>query len=615
MPSVFESFNAKNLSPLQVARTFIPPKRQFGDLCSRSHSVVLGPRGSGKTTLLKMLQIPALAAWSHPSAEAFIERIDFNAVFVPADIVWKAQFDNLFGHGLDPEAGKRLGLASFTTHVLISVLNAFEATLGPVRRASMQRFHSPLSPTDEATLVTELARAWDVSPTIPSVFGLKLGLRARLAEIASLAERLDGKPHEEAMAAVSSFNYLFLTFYEQVLFAIEAINGLTKQPDRQWALLFDELEIAPRDIRKQLISLLRGTDTKLLIKISMSPYNHDFDKLTHDIGGKAGNDFLPISLWYSDKDDAIPFAQEIVASMLSEMNLEIKSPQSIFGESEFDLGRSDQIKLGSAYAPGSANFRRFSDLATKDATFRAYLDRNGLDLKSLHLISDNQRASVVRKLTSIVTVRDAFLRESSSNSNLISRTKLRSRKRPLLYTGSSALFALTEGNPRWIIGTLGPLLKSLPSDGAPVPKHIQSKSVSIALNRFRALLSTLPVDFGGNGGNASLLSLIDIIGEYFYSGVVLGPFMPEPPTTFVVDEATPASVVKALEVALNVGAIVMVPETPDQKIVHSIVGTRFRLTYLLAPHFKLPLTTGKSRVLSSVLAGSNSASATPDLFE
>lgn len=614
MPSVFESFNAKNLSPLQVARTFIPPKRQFGDLCSRSHSVVLGPRGSGKTTLLKMLQLPALAAWSHPSAEEFIERIDFNAVFVPADIVWRAQFDNLFGHGVDPEVGKRLGLASFTTHVLISLLNAFEATLGPVQRPLMQRFHSTLLPAQEALLVAELARAWDVSPTIPSVFGLKLGLRARLAEIASLAERLDGTSREQAMGVVTSHNYLFLTFYEQVLFAVEIINGLTNQPDRQWALLFDELEIAPRDIRKQLIALLRGTDTKLLIKISMSPYNHDFDKLSHDIGGKAGNDFLPISLSYSDKDDAVPFAEEIVASMLSEMGIEARSPQNIFGQSEFDMGRSDQSKLGSAYAPGSANFRRFSDLSAKDATFRAYLERNDLDLKSLHLISDNQRASVVRKLTSVVTVRDAFLRESS-DPNLISRTKLRSRKRPLLYTGASALFALTEGNPRWIIGTLGPLLKSLPSDGGPVPKHIQAKSVSIALNRFRALLSTLPVDFGGDGGDASLLSLIDLIGEYFYSGVVVAPFKPEPPTTFVVDEVTPASVVKALEVALNVGAVVMVPETPDQKLVASIVGTRFRLTYLLAPHFKLPLTTGKSRVLSSVLAGANSSSATPDLFE
>lgn len=93
-PSVFETFNAKNLRPEQVARTFVPSSN-FESLAMRRHSIVVGPRGSGKTTLLKMLQPEALDNWSHDEATRYRAAIDFTGVFVPTDRVWKEQIEAL----------------------------------------------------------------------------------------------------------------------------------------------------------------------------------------------------------------------------------------------------------------------------------------------------------------------------------------------------------------------------------------------------------------------------------------------------------------------------------------------------------------------------------------
>src|ERR1700722_5718334 len=94
LPTIFESFNARALTPDQVAATFVP-SRQFQDLCKRCHTIVLGPRGSGKTTLLKMLEPAALEAWRHPFADEIASRIDFTGIFVATDISWSQQLSAL----------------------------------------------------------------------------------------------------------------------------------------------------------------------------------------------------------------------------------------------------------------------------------------------------------------------------------------------------------------------------------------------------------------------------------------------------------------------------------------------------------------------------------------
>src|ERR1700720_26306 len=89
-----DSINARALSPVQVAQTFVPSSH-FTALCRRRHTIILGPRGSGKTTLLKMLQPQALANWKHEDAAKMKNQIDFTGIFVATDIGWSAQLSSL----------------------------------------------------------------------------------------------------------------------------------------------------------------------------------------------------------------------------------------------------------------------------------------------------------------------------------------------------------------------------------------------------------------------------------------------------------------------------------------------------------------------------------------
>lgn len=606
--SVFESFNAKNLAPFQVARTFIPPP-QFDELCGRSHAVVVGPRGSGKTTLLKMLQAPSLARWEHPDAEYYRSRVDFAGVFIGADIVWREQMESLAAGKLAPDIQADIAVATFTTQVFISLLSAFEEMIGQEGQtpASMMRLKAKLSVSDEATLIRILSDVWQVRHEIPSFLGLKLALRARLGRIADWVNEFRRFSPDQVRAELSAHRWVSLSFYENCLTAIEAMNGLIGRRDFTWAFLFDELEIAPDPIRVRLLTLLRGTDSRVLLKLSVSPFNSDFSTFSDEQGAKPGHDYLPIPLWYSEKEEAAPFAEALATSILEDAGASGVSLVSVFGTSEFDAGRAEQQEQRNAYAPGSSNFRRFSDLAARDSSFAEYLRSHQIDLKSMHLVDDINRASQLRKITSVVTVREAYLRTFEPKSG----QRVRSRKRPTLFSGASALLAVTEGNPRWIIGTLGPLLKQYASDRKTVKRVDQTKTVMVAVERYRALLSTVPLN---DQGGRSLLSLIDELGRRFHHNVVLAPFTPEPATSFRVSPGMPSEVLAALEVALNVGAIVFVPDNPGETVVDTIEGKRFRLTYLLAPYHKVPPTIGKERSLLSLLRDPQAWPVMHDLF-
>ena len=87
---LYDSFNARNYTPAQVAETFIPSE-DYEDLWRNEHTVILGPRGSGKTTLFKMLTVQALYSWLHPTAEKLKKDRPFTAIFVPTDMHWHHQ--------------------------------------------------------------------------------------------------------------------------------------------------------------------------------------------------------------------------------------------------------------------------------------------------------------------------------------------------------------------------------------------------------------------------------------------------------------------------------------------------------------------------------------------
>jgi hypothetical protein len=599
-PSIFDAFNARALNPIQVAETFIPPKH-YGDLVKPVHSIIIGPRGSGKTTLLKMLQPPALEAWRHPDADRYRQRVDFTGVFVPTDIGWSEQMKALGEHKLAETERRLFGTAAFTTQVLHALVESIEYrvhasrndNLAPHRRVSITR-------SEEAKLVTEVARNWHLDLPIPSLLSLKHSLTARLGNIKELtiAEVLLGpKGRGPRLAEVP---YLLQHFLTSAIFLVEIFNDLAKEPRGKWALLFDELELAPKSIREELVRSLRSVDDRWLFKLSISPYSQDLDLLESASSAMPGNDYEAIPLWYPYKEDSYEFCHDLFYSMLEQKGLPLVEPNEVFGSSEFETSKSE---MGAAYRPGSRLQKRFVRMAKRDQSFREYLQDKDVDLNSMHLLPEDERAALVRKITPLVTIRESF-RSVKGEKKLSGESKVRSRKNPALYRGAKSLFAIVEGNPRWFIGIVGNLLDSYALTRSSITPARQGSEVIKAVNKFRALLRTIPSPaIKGKQKPRGVLSIIDLIGEYIFDEVVRADFNPDAVGSFMVDSHVSSELTASLGRALNAGAIIYIPSPDDdsQFFLGSLKGKRFRLSYLLAPHYGLPLRLGDWRSLKAFL--------------
>lgn len=600
-PSIFDSYNARALAPAQVAKTFVP-SQIFKELANRAHTLIVGPRGSGKTTLLKMLQQPALEAWNHAEADEYRAKIDYTGVFIPADISWSEQVKSL-GHGkLRQQDCALLGKAAFTTHVLGALVDAMITRIDPCQSAAYEHRRVSLSDVAEAEMVAELSIAWYLSPQLPRLISLRSALQTRLSEIAIAASQEEILGLAGRDQRLGDAKHLHLHFQYASSVAVAAFNEAVGERGGRWALLFDEMELAPDWMRTWLIRSLRSFDQHFLFKLALSPYSPDMSELESALAALPGHDYTAIPLWYAHKERGFPFCRALLDSMLRAKGLGTRDPGRLLGRSEFESSLKDWSETGTAYYSGSRHGRRFKRMMTKDKTFRNYLSMHEITSRNIGGLRGDKRAALVRKVAPLVAVRLTFRTSDKAKANARRQRNLRSRKNPQLYAGAQSLFAISEGNPRWFIGILHRLLATSGVDIQKIEPADQSREIQKATQRFRALLRTIPSVASDEDKPArGVLSLIDAIGEYFFERVVLDDFNPDPPGSFTVDARASADLLDTLDCALNSGAIVFVPETDDQVLLSSFRGKRFRISYLLAPEYGIPIRLGRAVSLGRIV--------------
>jgi hypothetical protein len=594
-PSIFDTFNARLLSPDEVARTFVPSDA-YDRLAKRRNTVIVGPRGSGKTTLLKMLQQQALEVWSHENAEHYCRRIDFTGVFVGTDVSWAEQLQSLGEDRIDQRSHKLLSIAAFTTHTLRSLTGAMLARVEEPERSLLRSFRRiPLSLEVEARLAKSLKSAWHLEAAIPTLLSIKHALTGRLASIREIATREILLGEEGRPERLANIPFLLLDFIQSAAFAVEQFNDLAGERGEKWALMFDELELAPEWIRTSLLRSLRISSENFLFKLAMSPSAPDVHTFESALAAAPGHDFDQIPLWYAEKNDSYVFCEHLWFAMLAERGISPMQPSMALGRSQFETPTEEWTSAGTAYTPGSRLGKRFIRLASTDTSFAAYLKGKGIDPLHLESLRSDQRAADVRKVAPLLAVRE-FYRANKGGSR-----RRRGRKSSVLYAGADSIFAISEGNPRWFIALVGRLLDNLDPSSLKVSASIQSKELEHAAQRFAAMLRTIPAPPVGKSSRG-LLSLVREVGEFFHEGVVVGDFNPDPPGTFIVDSNIADDVVNSLERALNAGAIVYVPDDASQILLQSLRGKRFRLSYLLAPLYGFPLRLGRPVALGGLLA-------------
>jgi len=598
-PSIFETFNAKSLKPEQVAKSFVVSDAYIS-LTERSNSIIIGPRGSGKTTLLKMLQPQALDIWGHPDAEVYREKIDFLSIFVPADIAWAKQTNSLFEKQINDEIKERFRMAIFTTHVLRSLIKLIDYC-STDNTGVAKRFD--LSKTDEVFFVEGVARAWELEIQMPTIKGIRIALVDRMNDFSKHAEIISNLDQGEQNKYLLNQGFMNLNFIAASDVATERIHDIVGKEYR-WAFLFDELEIIDDMIINRINDSLRGSKENYLFKMSYSPFSDNVYMAAKSMQSSPikGHDFKTIPLWYAYKEDAYDFCHSLVSNMLIEFNCN-GSPEDVLGDLglSYDLGENPEIINKKSKAIKTSFYaEKITSLSKKDPSFKKYLDDSTQHLSDTCSLSGNKRAQIIRKPKQIIAFRDEFLNMNSSGS-----LKLRSRKYPKIYVGTKNIFAIVEGNPRLLIGLLYPLILRMKREAkTSVPFSWQAQHIYDVVHTYRAMLQTRPINSisGSRIKRRGLLALIDVIGESFKREVYDRQFNPEPPLTFTITDDIPKDIHDSIGYALNVGAIIFVTKKSGTDVLNSLSGKSYRLSYLLATHYHLPLImTGKSKSIKKIL--------------
>jgi hypothetical protein len=299
-------------------------------------------------------------------------------------------------------------------------------------------------------------------------------------------------------------------------------------------------------------------------------------------------------MWHGHAADAKPFCKEFSTRFLRDRlgNPGI-TPRDVFGPSPF---AEEDLEPEQAYAHGAQIWRAMVQLAQRDSSFNEYLTQHGISPADPVAEAVAVRDVSLRKIKPIVLLREAYLKDA------VDRFARRSRKNPPLYFGEESIYAMSEGNPRLLAGLLNELLDVSSRGGTGayplIRPEAQSRVLHSASQRMLTRIKAYPIKRGLR--RRSLSVLVEKLGGYLHSELVSREFNADPVGSFFVDEDVPDHVLEELSIGLLIGAFVHV-KSVEADIPTSVVGSRIRLSYMLAPSYRLLFRNYRELRLSTAL--------------
>ncbi|MCA8383851.1 hypothetical protein LGN22_33560 [Burkholderia cenocepacia] len=603
-----DAFNARYLTPAQVAAEFIAPPG-FSRLLGLDHCVMVGPRGSGKTTLLKMLQVEALERWLPSHSDRDREFAGFIGVFVPADVRWSMQLE-FHTRGITIEAGRvALQTAAFSHAVCLALLDTIEHCISVGRANSAAQRYAPfaIDRKTESEIVTTLALLWRVQVAIPSLLGLRQALRVSQTELPILASRLTSG--ESLSTIVDERPFVGMAWLDALVTALDTINEKIGVRHQRWALLLDELEIVPETLLRNILMPLRSSSPNLIYKLALSPSGAGAMVLSNveQHGPTVGNDFKTITLGYVEKSQTRRFSAQLMAAALTRKGITVSAEelQSVLGPSAFQqvLDESDERVQSRSV---SARQKIFQELALKDASFSEILKKKDVDPISLNFTEKDKRAWFVRKIYPLVMFRNHYRRNSDVDGKVVARGAVGMQ----LYSGFPTLLDLTEGNPRWVLYLADELVAE--SEKRQKEIHtagVQSSAIVTFYERFASLLRVYPIEQPDSSKPTTLFDFVERLATYLSSKLIDGEFSADPSLSFTIDQAAYEKYGRFIETCVQLGVFILMntgatDDGPPDLGAGGLVGKRVRICHRLAPKFRLPVHTTRAISMSTVLAGS-----------
>lgn len=583
--TLYGAYNARWKSPEEVAESFVPLP-PFSRLVRESHSVLMGPRGCGKTTLLKMLTRRALKVWaSSGRASKLLESFrlpNYEAIYIPSDTRWSYEIrdiaDLLFFTLPSREQTQRVMIVLSIIQQIVDLLDLLISDSHIDDRGKSKV---------EVSICEQLSHLWNMPNVIPSLRDMAYGIESMMINIRGIINAKDPARLTDYLLSLPPVFYAHSL--DAPIITCKTVSDMLPDDVRpnKWALCFDELEIAPQWLQDELISALRSVEQSFLLKLTWTPILPQAMSTP-----EPDADYTVIRLWNSHLKDPMQFCNQLTSYFLEDRFPNVKiTPDEFLGHSIFAAEEERSIR---EYSSSSPVYRAMKSLAKWDESFRELLLARGLSPSNPVPSSDpalceKQRDEFFRKAKPIALLRQAFLSESGA---------LRTRKSTPLYAGREAVFAVSEGNPRWLLGLLNDLCDAVDwttfPDGTDfqVPLRKQAEVINSASRRFMALIKATPVAVSANKDGAtygtSLFDTIDSLARVF-SDVIYGEKFPlDPIGSFRLSEQPRPDVDAVIRRALITGALVPIGRS-QMDVPTSIVNERFRLSFLICPAYKLPL--------------------------
>ena len=609
-------FNARDLAPQDVAKRFIAPAA-FSRLLSDAHCILEGPRGSGKTTLLRMLTPEAFTLWRSQEAG---ESIGFIGIFVPADIRWAKQLQLRLNSIESPIAREALQQTVFSVAVSLALIDTIErcGQLYPQHGESYPSLFFPITRSIESELVASLSSLWSVPIAVPSFSGIRLELRKRQHELSGIALRLS--EGQSVSVLQEKHSYLSSTWLDNLVTGIETINEVLRRPQQRWAILLDELEIVPQDLLRTIADALRSTSSLVRFKLALSPTGSDL--LQHAETGSSSplDDYRPVKLWYSSLREARSFTEQLFSTALTRLGVmqHDVSLRDVIGSSSWELPlHEDDDEDQSSNKPSppeepveNTNAHRdrvaaFVSLYQKDESFKALLDNKNINPESPPISDSSKSGTLVRKITPLVLHREKEI-SGFKFSDGISRRK-GGRRGLQAYFGYPNLIDLTEGNPRWVL-TLAEALAAQSNTSSLDVKSptVQSQAITSFVQQFASKLTVYPTKAAAEGRRWTPRQFMEALGNSIASTLFDGPFVTDPAMSFKIDQRALSNFGEYIRTCIDLGALVLIRRGASAPLGsgadgQTLLDSRVRISFRLAPHFRLPLRSTKEQNISAAI--------------
>lgn len=568
--NLFEIDNARNLTPSEVAATFVPISSYWRLLSAKNH-ILLGSRGSGKTVIAKMLSHNHLALLDDERAGQCVTDRSIIGMYVPTRLKWVGGLKNKPWQTADQKDEFfqwRLNIASCLAFLnsIDSCLACYVSDLGD--RAVLER-----------RISSDLWRSWsNVDGHATTLIDIKRYIEDIEWQKQQQLARL--RVHGALGVGEQPVGMVFDTeLFEPLRRGVQiASRALDLSPRCAWLLCLDEAELLDPDHIKVINSHIRSYSENLFFKITSQPYCYNMLESTLGAAASPGHDFEYI---YLDNDPAFfahtptekhrigtSFARELFAkrSRLSAASVRADELDDLLGTSELLDPQPEQWHRNSKYM-------HMLDRYASDKTRRRAEELLG---------TDAFLPEISRKMRGALILRDKV-------------AKLKGAAKLDAYAGTTMAVRCADCNARRLVRIFNALILASAGSGRPrpLPPGVQTDVL------MRISDQTLSAARSEPQCGDRLHAFLEMLGNYMHRCLHDEPLGTDQVASVVIGPTVSDDDWQLVEKAVSLGLMYPQIGRTDGDTLPQRRGT-FRLSFTLAPHFRLLPRKGHARQLRTI---------------